>query len=588
MTLRRRWASLSWMWLLLTVGQSQRADDDKPNIVLIMVDDLGIGDLGCYGNDTIRTPNIDSLAREGVQLTQNIAAASLCSPSRAAFLTGRYPIRSGMVSDGNDRVILSLGAPVGLPRNETTFAHLVKEQGYSTAIVGKWHQGLNCNFRNDHCHHPSHYGFDYFYGMPYSLFDTCWPDPSRDAELAMSSRLWVCVQLVAVAALTLALGKLSRMLCVPWALILSLVLFILLLGHFWLNSYQSSLYWDCLLMREQEITEQPMKAERAGSIMVKEAISFLERHREGPFLLFYSFLHVHTPLPTTDDFIGTSKHGLYGDNVEEMDFYVGKLLAAIDDLGLRNHTLVYFTSDHGGHLEARLGHAQLGGYNGIFKGGKGMAGWEGGIRVPGLFRWPGKLPAGNVIDEPTSLMDILPTVAALTGGIVPQDRVIDGRNLMPLLQGQVQRSEHEFLFHYCSRFLHAARWRPKDSDAMWKVHYVTPIFQPPGAQACYETTYCQCIGDNVTYHDPPLLFDLSRDPSESTPLTKDTEPLYDLVIHTVAEAVKEHRKTITPVQPQLGPDRNRQFVWLMNCCRVFPFCFCDKEGEGSTRQVAID
>ncbi|XP_023612765.1 arylsulfatase F, partial [Myotis lucifugus] len=569
--------------IILKCCQSQRADDDKPNIVLIMADDYGIGDLGCYGNDTIRTPNIDSLARDGVQLTQNIAAASLCSPSRAAFLTGRYPIRSGMVSDGNDRVILSLGAPVGLPLNETTFAHLVKEQGYSTAIIGKWHQGLNCNFRNDHCHHPSHYGFDYFYGMPYSLFDLCWPDPSRDAELAISGRLWVCVQLVAVAALTLALGKLSHMLCVPWDLILFLVLFILLLGYFWLNSYQSTLYWDCLLMREQEITEQPMKAERAGSIMVKEAISFLERHREGPFLLFYTFLHVHTPLPTTDDFIGTSKHGLYGDNVEEMDFYVGKLLAAIDDLGLRNHTLVYFTSDHGGHLEARLGHAQVGGYNGIFKGGKGMAGWEGGIRVPGLFRWPGKLPTGNVIDEPTSLMDILPTVAALTGGIVPQDRVIDGRNLMPLLQGEVRRSEHEFLFHYCSRFLHAARWRPKDSNAVWKVHYVTPIFQPPGAQACYETTYCQCIGDNVTYHDPPLLFDLSQDPSESTPLTKDTEPLYDLVIHTVADAVKEHRKTITPVQPQLGPERNRQFVWLMSCCRVFPFCFCDKEGEGSTR-----
>ncbi|XP_059535233.1 arylsulfatase F-like [Myotis daubentonii] len=588
MTLRRRWASLSWMWLLLTVGQSQRADDDKPNIVLIMVDDLGIGDLGCYGNDTIRTPNIDSLARDGVQMTQHIAADSMCTPSRSAFLTGRYPIRTGMVSNGNYRVLMTLAAPVGLPRNETTFAHLAKEQGYSTAIFGKWHQGLNCNYRNDHCHHPSHYGFDDFYGMPYTLFDTCGPNLSRDAEIAISGRLWISVQLVALAALTLALGKLSGTLCVPWALVLFLVLLMLLLGHFWLNSHQSSLYWDCLLMRGHEITEQPMKAERAGSILVKEAISFLERHREGPFLLFYSFLHVHTPLPTTEDFIGTSRHGLYGDNVEEMDFYVGKLLAAIDDLGLRNHTLVYFTSDHGGHLEARLGHAQHGGYNGIFKGGKGMSGWEGGIHVPGLFRWPGKLPAGNVIDEPTSLMDILPTVAALTGGIVPQDRVIDGRNLLPLLQGETQHSEHEFLFHYCSSFLHAARWHPKDSNATWKVHYVTPVFQPPGAQACYETHYCQCIGDNVTYHDPPLLFDLSQDPSESTPLTKDTEPLYDLVIQTVADAVKEHRKTVAPVQPQLVPERNRQFVSLMSCCGVFPFCFCDKEGEEAASKQPFD
>lgn len=144
-------------------------------------------------------------------------------------------------------------------------------------ISGKWHQGLNCHYRNDHCHHPHRYGFDYFYGMPHSMYDTCWPDPSRDAELAIGGGVWVCVQLLALAALTLALGKLSRALCVPWGLVLFLGLLVLLLGHFWLDSYRSSLYWDCLLMREREITEQPMKAERAGSIMVREAISFLER-----------------------------------------------------------------------------------------------------------------------------------------------------------------------------------------------------------------------------------------------------------------------------------------------------------------------
>ncbi|KAM7041459.1 LOW QUALITY PROTEIN: arylsulfatase F-like [Molossus nigricans] len=376
------------------MDQSQRAEDDKPNILLIMADDLGIGDLGCYGNDTIRTPHIDSLAREGVQLTQNIAAASVCTPSRSAFLTGRYPIRSGMVSSGNTRLIIPLGVASGLPTNETTFADLVKEQGNSTGTIGK-------------------------------------------------------------------------------------------------------------------------------------------------------------------------------------------LLAAIDDLGLRNHTLVYFASDHGGHLEARLGHTQLGGWNGIYKGGKGMSGWEGGILVPGLFR-PGKLAAGKVIEEPTSLMDILPTVAALSGGIVPQDRVIDGRNLMPLLQGKAQRSEHEFLFHYCTKFIHAARWHPKNSEAVWKVHYVTPIFQPPGAQACYETQLCQCAGENVTYHDPPLLFDLSRGPCESTPLTSDTEPLYDLVISTVADALMEHKKSITPAELQLGPDLNHELVSLKSCCGVVPFCLCDKEeGEGN-------
>ncbi|XP_008585608.1 PREDICTED: arylsulfatase F [Galeopterus variegatus] len=399
-------------------------NEDKPNILLIMADDLGIGDLGCYGNDTIRTPNIDRLAKEGVQLTQHISAASLCTPSRSAFLTGRYPIRSGMVSDTNHRVIRTLGVPAGLPLNETTFAALLKEQGYSTGLIGKWHQGLNCRTRNDHCHHPYNYGFDFFYGMPFTLYHPCWPDPSRDTELAIESRLWLCVQLVAIAVVTLTVGKLSGWISIPWPLILSMVLFVLLLAYFWYASYTPSLYWNCLLMREQEITEQPMKAERAGTIMVKEAISFLERqrHNRGPFLLFFSFLHVHTPLPTTDDFIGTSKHGLYGDNVQEMDYMVGKLLDAINDFGLRNNTLVYFTSDHGGHLEARIGHAQLGGWNGIFKGGKGMGGWEGGIRVPGIVRWPAKLPAGQFIGEPTSLMDVFPTLAAVSGARLPQDR----------------------------------------------------------------------------------------------------------------------------------------------------------------------
>nr|XP_028698031.1 arylsulfatase F isoform X2 [Macaca mulatta] len=547
---------MSLVCTFLNTCQAHRVHDDKPNIVLIMVDDLGIGDLGCYGNDTIRTPHIDRLAREGVRLTQHISAASLCSPSRSAFLTGRYPIRSGMVSSGNRRVVHNLAVPAGLPLNETTFAALLKKQGYSTGLIGKWHQGLNCDSRSDHCHHPYNYGFDYYYGMPFTLVDSCWPDPSRNAELTFESQLWLCVQLVAIAVLTLTFGKLSGWVSVPLLLIFSMILFIFLLGYAWFSSYTSPLYWDCLLMRGHEITEQPMKAERAGSIMVKEAISFLE-----------------------------SKHGLYGDNVEEMDSMMGKILDAIDDFGLRNNTIVYFTSDHGGHLEARRGHAQLGGWNGIYKGGKGMGGWEGGIRVPGIVRWPGKVPAGRLIKEPTSLMDILPTVASVSGGSLPQDRVIDGRDLMPLLQGNARHSEHEFLFHYCGSQLHAVRWIPKDdSGAVWKAHYVTPVFQPPEAGGCYVTSLCRCFGEQVTYHNPPLLFDLSRDPSESTPLTPATDPLHDFVIKKVADALKEHRETIMPVTYQLS-ELNQGRMWLKPCCGVFPFCLCDKEEELSQSQA---
>ncbi|NWI62309.1 ARSD Arylsulfatase, partial [Todus mexicanus] len=205
--------------------------------------------------------------------------------------------------------------------------------------------------------------------------------------------------------------------------------------------------------------------------------------------------------------------------------FTGQVLEAIDKEGLQNTTLVYFASDHGGWLERQEGKRQLGGWNGIYRGGKAMGGWEGGIRVPGIFRWSGVLPAGTVIDEPTSLMDIYPTVVHLAGGVLPQDRVIDGRDLMPLLRGTVEHSEHEFLFHYCGIHLHAARWHQKDSGAIWKAHYVTPVFRPPGAGGCYDRGFCPCFGEGVTHHDPPLLFDLSRDPSEAKPLTADIEPL---------------------------------------------------------------
>ncbi|KAF7656803.1 hypothetical protein LDENG_00036040 [Lucifuga dentata] len=140
-----------------------------------MADDLGIGDVGCYGNDTIRTPNIDRLAAEGVKLTQHIAAASLCTPSRAAFMTGRYAVRSGMSAPGRVQVLLFLGGSGGLQLSETTFARRLQQQGYTTGLVGKWHLGVNCERRGDHCHHPNQHGFSYYYGLPFMFFNDCVP-----------------------------------------------------------------------------------------------------------------------------------------------------------------------------------------------------------------------------------------------------------------------------------------------------------------------------------------------------------------------------------------------------------------------------
>ncbi|XP_057574903.1 arylsulfatase D isoform X2 [Hippopotamus amphibius kiboko] len=527
-------ALLLTVCLLLRTCELKASNAFKPNILLIMADDLGIGDLGCYGNDTLRTPNIDRLAEEGVRLTQHLAAAPLCTPSRAAFLTGRHAFRSGMDASDGYRALQWNGGSGGLPENETTFARILQQQGYTTGLIGKWHQGVNCASRGDHCHHPLNHGFDYFYGMPFTLVSDCHPDRPPELDAAVRARLWRYTQIMALGVLTVMASKMTGLISVSWKAVLGAASLVLLFFAAWYASFGFVRRWNCILMRNHDVIQQPMVLETAASVMLKEAISFIERNKRGPFLLFVSLLHVHTPLVTTKKFLGKSQHGLYGDNVEEMDWLVG---------------------------------------------GKGMGGWEGGIRVPGILRWPGVLPAGRVIHEPTSLMDVFPTVVQLGGGQVPQDRVIDGRSLVPLLQGDTERSPHEFLFHYCGEYLHAARWHEKDSGRLWKVHYTTPRFHPEGAGACYGRSVCPCSGDGVTHHDPPLLFDLASDPSEARPLCPGAEPLHRAVLARVGEAVRAHRRTRSPVPTQLALGHIVWKPWLQPCCGTFPFCSCSRDGD---------
>ncbi|XP_066213777.1 arylsulfatase D-like [Saccopteryx leptura] len=575
-----RWPDLVTLGLLLSACELKAAIAFKPNILLIMADDLGIGDLGCYGNDTLRTPNIDRLAEEGVRLTQHLAAAPLCTPSRAAFLTGRHSFRSGMDATDGYRALQWNGGSGGLPENETTFARILQRQGYATGLIGKWHQGVNCESRTDHCHHPLRHGFDYFYGLPFTLVNDCDPARPPEVDAALRARLWRHTQLAAVGVLTAALAKAGGLVSAPWKAVAGAAGLLLLGFGSWYASFGFVRRWNCIVMRNHHVVEQPMDLERAARRLLREAVSYIERNKDGPFLLFLSLLHVHIPLVTAPEFLGKSPHGLYGDHVQEMDWLVGQILNALEESGVANATFTYFTSDHGGHLEARDGEgAQLGGWNGVYRGGKGMAGWEGGIRVPGLFRWPGVLPAGRVIHEPTSLMDIFPTVVQLGGGEVPRDRVIDGRSLLPLLQGAARRSEHEFLFHYCGASLHAARWHDTQNGRLWKVHYVTPRFHPPGAGACYGRGVCPCSGDGVTRHSPPLLFDLSTDPYEARPLSPDSEPLYHAVVARVGEAVEEHRGTLSPVTPQFSLTRILWKPWLQPCCGIFPFCSCRQDED---------
>nr|XP_034972250.1 steryl-sulfatase isoform X2 [Zootoca vivipara] len=506
----------------------------KPSIVLFMADDLGIGDLGCYGNTTSRTPNIDKLSKEGATLTQHIAASPLCTPSRASFLTGRYSVRSGMASLHKVGVFLFSASSGGLPVEEITFAKLLQQRGYSTALIGKWHLGINCNSSDDFCHHPLNHGFDYFYGVPVNNLRDCKPGHGSVFSAGLKMHIRAALQTTAIALISLAVLNYIGLVRVPrrvlgyFFLIAAVMVGVLLLFFY---NFQNL---NCFLMRNHSIIQQPWDYENLTQRFTEEAKRFIGRNTNAPFLLFVAYTQVHTALYASQAFRGKSKHRLYGDALEEMDWSVG---------------------------------------------GKSTS-WEGGIRVPGLLRWPGVFKPGTHIDEPTSNMDIFPTIVKLAGASLPSDRIIDGHDLMPLLRGIALRSKHEFLFHYCNAYLNAVRWHPGNSKSIWKAFFFTPNFSPRDSNGCHDDHVCFCYGNHVTYHDPPLLFELSKDPEEKNPLTPETESHFHEIIQVIQQAVSNHTKSLAAVPNQLSLENMLWKPWLQPCCSSFlQFCYCDHESR---------
>ncbi|XP_061222491.1 steryl-sulfatase isoform X2 [Neopsephotus bourkii] len=550
----------------------------SPSLILLMADDLGIGDLGCYGNRTLRTPNIDRLAEEGVTLTHHIAASPLCTPSRAAFLTGRYPIRSGMAAFSRVGVFLFSASSGGLPSEEITFSRLLKERGYATALIGKWHLGMNCERSNDFCHHPLSHGFDYFYGLTVTNLRDCKPGQGSVFLKGVQKSLVIPLQITGITLVSLAVVHYIGLLSVPfralgYCFLIATISLVVLIFFFYCFRHL-----NCFLMRDHQIIQQPLSYENLTQRLTKEAVQFIERNTNVQFLLVLSYLHVHTALYASKNFRGKSKHGLYGDAVEEMDWSVGQILDVLDKYNLSDKTLVYFTSDQGAHVEEISSSGEVhGGYNGIYKGGK-ATNWEGGIRVPGLLRWPGMIQAGSYLDKPTSNMDIFPTVVKLAQAQLPSDRIIDGHDLMPLLQGKVTQSNHEFLFHYCNAYLNAVRWHPGNSESVWKVFFFTPNFSPEDSNGCYDSHVCFCHGRFITWHDPPLLFDLSTDPEEKVPLTPKTERHFYEILRVIHLAIENHTRSLHAVPNQLSWDNLLWKPWLQLCCSsLFQSCYCDHD-----------
>lgn len=275
-------ATIAFPTLLL----SKTPKPERPNVIIIFCDDLGYGDLGVFGHPTINTPNLDRLANEGQKWTNFYAAASVCTPSRAGILTGRYPIRSGMCSD--KRRVLFPNSAGGLPQSEITIARALKKVGYNTACIGKWHLG----------HHPQYiptkHGFDYYFGIPYS----------NDMD---------------------AVRKLKRK------------------DHHHPN-YKN---YNVPLMRNEEIIERPVYQHTITKRYSEEAVKFIKENNDKPFFIYLAHNLPHIPLFVSEKFDGTSQRGLYGDVVEEIDFGVGQIIDTLKQEGLEENTLVVFTSDNG-------------------------------------------------------------------------------------------------------------------------------------------------------------------------------------------------------------------------------------------------
>ncbi|GIY87917.1 hypothetical protein CEXT_59452, partial [Caerostris extrusa] len=337
----------------------------SPNFIIFLADDLGYGDIGCFGNYSIKTPNIDNLAANGLKLNHHLTAAAVCTPSRAAFLTGRYPIRSGMESSNRNKIFFFIAASGGLPESEITIAKALKKKNYKTAIIGKWHLGNDCVKKGDGCHHPLNHGFDYFYGLPLSNIKD-FGDEGESVVTTYSPNFYSYFSLIPILGITLCMMiyKKHKVCFIFLGLVLVIIPIFIIIFSLNLKIINS------VLMENKKIVEQPIRLKGLTQRFVEKASNFLEKQIAGksPFFLYIPFVHVHTALFCADEFSGKSKHGRYGDNVEEMDWAVGKIMEKVENLGFLNNTFVYFSSDNGAHVEERGKNGQReGGFNGIFR-----------------------------------------------------------------------------------------------------------------------------------------------------------------------------------------------------------------------------
>lgn len=421
---------------LLCLANLLSAGTTKPNIVVIFMDDMGYADVGCFGAQGYQTPNIDRLAKEGRKFTNFHVAQAVCSASRTALLTGCYPNRVGIHG------ALGPNSKMGIHDDEMTLAEVVKQKGYATAAVGKWHLGHLSQFL------PNKHGFDEYYGLPYS--NDMWPYHPEMKK-----------------------GGFPKL---P-------------------------------LIENDQVIDDDVTAEDQTHLTTDytaKAVNFIQRSKDKPFFLYLAHSMVHVPLFVSEKFKGKSGRGLFGDVMMEIDWSVGQVLDTLDKNGLAENTWIIFSSDNGPWLS----YGDHCGSAGLLREGKGTS-WEGGTRVCGLMRWPGKIPAGTTSDSMMMTIDILPTIAATIGAELPKHD-IDGKNVWPLIIGGPEtQNPHDF---YATYYEQNQLQAITSGDGQWKLqlpHSYRSLGNQPKATGGIPAKYAK---QNVT---TPELYDLYTDISES-------------------------------------------------------------------------
>lgn len=499
-----------WCLMIFTISlwlPEDEAAKQPPNIVIMLMDDMGWGDLGVNGEPHLETPNIDQMAREGMIATSMYTSAPLCSPSRAALLTGRLPIRNGFYSDN----LLGRNAYTpqdivgGIADSEILLSEVLSEVGYTSGIIGKWHLG----HRSPHL--PLERGFDYYFGSPNCHFGPFDDEHTPNLPVFQNASM---------------------------------------IGRYY----------------EQFLIDKKTGESNMTRLFTEEAVSFIHREADngGPFFLYWAPDATHAFAYASEEFRGTSRRGKYGDAVRELDNGVGAILDALKTAGVDNNTLVVFSSDNGAALVSKYD----GGNNGPFLCGKETT-FEGGMRAPGIFWWPGTIQPGSVTQQIWSQMDLFSTAIELAGGKLPSDRIIDGLPLgNSLLHPELEITRP--MFFYRGDLLMAVR------QGAYKMHLWTWSTPPQelehGINFCPGFEVPNVTTSNQTDHsERPILFNIDMDPTERYPVGFSSAE-YKEQVPILSQVVADHNKKLVKGEPQLNWCDPAVMHWAPPGCEALGQC----------------